>query len=151
MKILLFLHILALVRTIEAAFNINNLKSELLLRNFINLRTGNKCNRNGIWWHYTGIIRNPLSGKEIIAVEGIENIRLIDTSWFPFKGIRNKIFKNRIYNIMHIQYKVLRTILDYFFTNFIFCIKANILLPSYHLPSLFFISLSYLCGNLCAN
>ena len=101
MKILLFLHILALVRTIEAAFNINNLKSELLLRNFINLRTGNKCNRNGIWWHYTGIIRNPLSGKEIIAVEGIENIRLIDASWFPFKGIRNKIFKKSNDNNHH--------------------------------------------------
>ena len=93
MVLSLFLFVIALIANIQGIFNINNLKSELLLRNFINLRTGNKCNKNGIWWHYKGIIRNPLSGKEIIAIEGVENIRLIDASWFPLKKIRNNIFK----------------------------------------------------------
>ena len=49
------------------------------LRTWVNLRTGGTGSE--YVWHYEGVIRNTLSGSEVVSIEGIERIRLVDASW----------------------------------------------------------------------
>jgi len=32
-------------------------------------------------WHYQGVIRNTLSGSEVVTIEGVERVGLVDASW----------------------------------------------------------------------
>ena len=52
---------------------------ERRLRDFIDIRTGG--NGRDHVWHYRGVIRNTISGSEVVTVEGIERVRLLDASW----------------------------------------------------------------------
>ena len=61
----------------------NPLASELdkKLRAFVDMRTGGLGSDS--LWHYKGVIRNTLSGSEVVTIEGLERVRLVDTSWSP--------------------------------------------------------------------
>jgi hypothetical protein len=48
------------------------------IRRFLELRTGG--GRRSCVWHWTGCIRNPLTGSEVVGVSGVETIRQLANS-----------------------------------------------------------------------
>lgn len=58
------------------------LKCEDMLRKLKDLRVGRKG--ESVMWYYTGVIRNPVSGSEVVGIEGVE--RCVEVPGTFFEG-----------------------------------------------------------------
>lgn len=78
MIIILFIHIPQYVISIIIPWKFNSLlqysSEKKKLNQFINLRCGKSNPLNPIYWYYTGVIKNALTGTDIAGIEGIEYI-----------------------------------------------------------------------------
>jgi hypothetical protein len=54
--------------------DVKNRERRRFMQNFLRLRTGYPELKYAIW-HYTGVIRNPLTGSEVVAIQGVEIVR----------------------------------------------------------------------------
>lgn len=71
LTLLLFVLLLLLANYYSSAATVDDKGS--LARSFVKLRTG--LGSQGSVWYHTGCIRNPLTGSEVVSIQGIETVK----------------------------------------------------------------------------
>lgn len=58
-----------------------------IVKRFLQLRVGSSDNKQkSAFWYYTGSVRDPVSGREIVGIEGVEKISPITSDLTSFLG-----------------------------------------------------------------
>lgn len=58
-----------------------------IVKRFLQLRVGSSDNKQkSAFWYYTGSVRDPVSGREIVGIEGVEKISVITSDLTSFLG-----------------------------------------------------------------
>lgn len=57
-----------------------------IVKRFLQLRVGSDNKQSSAFWYYTGSVRDPVSGREIVGIEGVEKICALTSNLTSFLG-----------------------------------------------------------------